>query len=567
MTKKDLIKQHSGNNGHVISDKGKEKKLPKSAFSKFIALPKGLKVKSGDNLEQAAPKKLVPVKAVPLRPAQADYTYTEHIGVSTTYTPGQAEPREIIDHNPGSQQSAQYTVEQRRTSVSSSTGSTGTHNNGSVRSLQSDSSYAPRYRKRSSSTPPDIGRRQPSPVDRRIDKVVKDYYTNLYNSVNNNGDNYSNGNIGDIDLDHTGDLYDSAVVTLDHGLDGDSLDSDDLHLTQVLNSWDSHTQTPVANTRSPYTGSVDSDINMTSAPGLRQQSKLVVHPHYLTLPRNTGSQVAQTLNFHQHSNFRPGMAYTNGTLPRGGVEVGGAYPNGSVSRGSGGRVVYMQPTSHSNQAILMGHTPRENGTTPRNQQATQDNRQGNLYKSKVLSSSMPTLLDGMSKSDKKLFKEIKRQEEKERRKKEKEREKELKKKLKEEKKLQKALKKAKTRTLPRNWGYVNKPIENVYSTRSVAVRPSSRMSLSAVNIDFEDTGSVVSAATSRGGTPAPTHAPPPPPTQPSYKTQALYSSAPDLLRLEQVYGATLRGVPSEIRTYATPNGRATFVKEPNNYVR
>lgn len=95
-------------------------------------------------------------------------------------------------------------------------------------------------------------------------------------------------------------------------------------------------------------------------------------------------------------------------------------------------------------------------------------------------------------------------------------------------------------------GYVERPIENVYHRRS-------QLQFSAVPIDFED-----GPQTHRSNPPP--NSPPPPIPQtpqtlqqgPSLKAQAFYNSAPDLLRLEKVYGGSIRGQPKEI--YREANG-------------
>lgn len=158
-------------------------------------------------------------------------------------------------------------------------------------------------------------------------------------------------------------------------------------------------------------------------------------------------------------------------------------------------------------------------------------KQGTLMQSKLKFSSMPTLLD--SKGDKKLLKLLKKQEKEER----KRREKEEKKRAKEEKKRLKLEKKLKTKTLPKNFQYTN---GHVLSPAMDKVYRRPMLSLSTVPIDIEDGGS--SGVSSQ--TPAPKEAPPPLP-EPSQRTMSLYASAPDLLRIEQVYGATLRGVGKE----------------------
>ncbi|XP_021353148.1 uncharacterized protein LOC110450175 isoform X8 [Mizuhopecten yessoensis] len=481
------------------------KKIPDSAFAfkKFIALPQGLKVKSGDTPDPTNPRRPLPVKAVPLNSFQSGVD-TQQIGVSTTYVPSQLEPSEII----GSGGSVVSHGRSRRSSVSSA-GSTGTPN-GSVSSIPSEVSYNPRYRKRSSSTPPDLGRQRTSPVDRRIGKVVNQYCSGLINSWNNNNnDPYTDGNAWNQDGDDLG-FYtidqgdDPLVYSVEqgstgypgdypgnsHGYPEDRYYHEDAYLdssdnTKVLENWKLH---PSSNK------SVGDDLT-SSGHGS------VMHPHYVTLPRGGSGQVIhQRQPLHQVQSMRPAMAHTNGTLPRGGA------------------LVVYRPTQGNKDVLIVG-----NGhANPRDVNSSQ----GNLYKSKGLSSSMPSLLDGNKKADKKFLKELKKRDKEER----KRLEKEEKRRLKEEKKIQKALRKAHARTLPRSFGsYVNKPIESMYS------RP--KLSLSAVPIDYEDNPS----RPQRFSAPAPTHSPPPPPPEPSRRTRSLYSSSPDLLRLEQVYGATIRG--------------------------
>ncbi|WAR09030.1 SHAN1-like protein [Mya arenaria] len=164
-------------------------------------------------------------------------------------------------------------------------------------------------------------------------------------------------------------------------------------------------------------------------------------------------------------------------------------------------------------------------------------KQGTLMQSKHKFSSMPTLLTE-SKGDKKLMKLLKKQEKDER----KRREKEEKKRAKEEKKRLKMEKRLKTKTLPRNfetskYNFTNGHVLHTGSTSGLDKmfrRP--KLSMTAVPIDIEGDDNFSLASS----TPAPKMAPPPPPG-PSQKTMSLYASAPDLLRIEQVYGATLRG--------------------------
>ena len=67
----------------------------------------------------------------------------------------------------------------------------------------------------------------------------------------------------------------------------------------------------------------------------------------------------------------------------------------------------------------------------------------------------------------------------------------------------------------------------------------------------------------------PNQPPPPPPLESNTAAKALYASAPDLLRLEQVYGATIRGPSHHSRKYSVPNRGPVYVinQLPTNYVR
>ena len=142
-------------------------------------------------------------------------------------------------------------------------------------------------------------------------------------------------------------------------------------------------------------------------------------------------------------------------------------------------------------------------------------RRMNLLQAKARFSSMPSLFSAKDGDYKKALKLEKKREKEERKRLEKE-----------EKKRRKAEKKYASlnmKTLPKNWNYVTRPIEEVY------LRP--RMRLTAVPIDFEDGPGIPHSA--------PTVPPPPPPAV-RMQNRALYSSAPDLLRIQQVYGTLSR---------------------------
>lgn len=484
------------------------RKLPSKVanipYNKFIALPDGLRIKSpitGVETENTSPRKPVPLKAVPLPSGGIDYDeYTGDIGVTTTVT-NHAETDEFV---------RQGRTLHRRSGSQSSAGSV----NGSLSSVPSSdaSLFTPRgfYRKRSQSTPPDIGRQRSSPVDRRIGKLVNQYYNSLNN---NNIELIGDPGISDYNSNWNYDDISSTHSSLDIEDYGDVFDYD-------------------VTSKQCHKSNTFEDIPTGHS--------FIMHPHYLTLPRNT--QFSNVV----YSRGEGGGESLKSNSMRGRPQLSLAHTNGTLPRGNG---VLVYKPSNTSEVIMMGNYPaNHNGYIPGNNNLPVEDKQKSslsLFKSRAKSASMPTLLDTNSKDYKKFLKEVKRQEKEEK----KRLEKEERRRIKEEKKRRKAFEKEqkqKIKTLPRNWNYVNRPIESVYA------RP--RLSLSAVPIDFED-----GPAASYRSTPPPSVAPPPPP-QPSLRTRAIYSSAPDLLRLEQVYGATIRG--------QVPQGRVPLTNGIySNYVR
>ncbi|XP_062608346.1 SH3 and multiple ankyrin repeat domains protein 3-like isoform X3 [Saccostrea cucullata] len=538
--------QKSTPNGTVSTEvnnniKG-HKKHPSSSFlSKFIALPQGLRVKSkgGENEGSQSPRRPVPVKALP-----AGGFTTKPGDLIEDLTEANNNVFIHLEHceNNSSIQNSPLTLHSRNPSVSSFASS----QDGSINSdLNSEGSQTPRrsgrYRKRSSSTPPDIGRQRSSPVDRRIGRLANQYYQAVYNNNSQNVNTF-------IPVDHNTN-WSRHSNSSDTGisLDSDSDDSfdfgdiEDVDFDHII----------------PRESSTPLDNYHPSKPVTRTDNfspagvKTMMHPHYLTLPRNTKFQpdsAGQTVGLVKVDNSLRPMAYPNGTVPNGRIMTAG----GSLKLRSPGLVVYKPPPGAPGDFIMMGDPSLHNGgpgNVPFKSQGVTDihdlpnnRRQApeapNLYKSRGLSSSMPTLLGNATpKEQKKFLKEVKKLEKEEK----KRREKEEKRRIKEEKKREKTLRKQKklvNRTLPRNWvsGYVERPIENVYHRRP-------QLQFSAVPIDFED-----GPPTHRSNPPL--HAPPPPPPQtlqqgPSLKAQAFYNSAPDLLRLEKVYGGSVRGQPKE----------------------
>ncbi|XP_046359234.2 uncharacterized protein LOC124137107 isoform X4 [Haliotis rufescens] len=171
-------------------------------------------------------------------------------------------------------------------------------------------------------------------------------------------------------------------------------------------------------------------------------------------------------------------------------------------------------TSETNSDIIM----MGNYYDPQELYGTQ-NRTSNLLKSKAKFSSMPSLFGSRDLDKKAMKREKKRIKEEEKR---------LKKEEKRRRKMEKKYATVNPNMMPRNWNYVQKPIEDVY------MRP--KLRLRAVPIDFED-----------GPSSRPPTVPPPPPPNIGLRRKYLHSSAPDLLRLEQVYGSLSR----EKKIYAT----------------
>ncbi|XP_041354554.1 uncharacterized protein LOC121372324 [Gigantopelta aegis] len=187
------------------------------------------------------------------------------------------------------------------------------------------------------------------------------------------------------------------------------------------------------------------------------------------------------------------------------IVAGGGKKNG---RPADKYVIRKASEPNSNRCIMMG-----NYYDPHDFYG--EGRRMNMLQSKARFSSMPSLFTNKDMDYKKALKLEKKREKEERKRLEKE-----------EKKRRKAEKKYASlniKTLPKNWNYVTRPIEEVY------LRP--RMRLTAVPIDFED-GPVTSHS--------PPSIPPPPPPGVRMQRRALHSSAPDLLRIQQVYGTLSR---------------------------
>ncbi|XP_052102980.1 SH3 and multiple ankyrin repeat domains protein 2-like isoform X3 [Mytilus californianus] len=532
-------KQQAMSNGHLSAPPTVSgRKLPDFQLKKFIALPPGFKIKSpGTDQDSHLPRKPVPIKAVPLGLDGRTPVTTDYNGeINSFFT--QPEPGNKLTNT---------TFNRRTDSISSidSIASSGF----SDFSLDSNtgSERRGRYRKRSQSTPPDIGRQsRSSPVDRKIVQKIKTEYNQILNQLqkgNLNPKNHNNNNVQKLSNGGNNSGFHSIEDWSDTSLD--SLDLND------STDWDvtfSHQSVPITGN---HLGQNDNPTGQTTN---------IMHPQYLTLPRNfLSTSGGSELRVHKMDSVnRP---------------VSSAHMNGSMFRNNG--LVVYKPLN-SGEFIMVGNHPEDShGMMPGTRVPLTENRQSNLFKSRGLSSSMPTLLNPKVKVDKKLLKEIKRREKEEKKlfeKEEKRRREEEKKRIQEEKKRRKSILKEqkkleklgdKNRTLPKNWAYVNKPIESVYQRPHSHSRP--KLSLSAVPIDFDDGPSVLQRSV-----PPPNQPPPPPPQmlQSNTAAKALYTSAPDLLRLEQVYGATIRGPSHYSRKHNVPNQGPVYVfnQPQSNYV-
>ena len=193
----------------------------------------------------------------------------------------------------------------------------------------------------------------------------------------------------------------------------------------------------------------------------------------------------------------------------------GPVPNG-VAYGPSGCLNMLSYSSH--QGVFREPPPFSSASRPPSSSSS-----SSLLRNRSLFSSMPSLLGSKDTLDKKALKREKKREKEERRR----LEKEEKKRRKQEKKL------LASGTLPRNWSYVSRPIEDVYH------RPSLR--LHAVPIDFEDDHQQQQQYA------VPVKSVPTTPTGHAnfmLQRRALHASAPDLARVEQVYGTTVRRGPA-----------------------
>lgn len=562
--------------------------LPQKSFpmNKFIALPNGLRPKSSQNIgDDQSSRRNIPFKAVAIPsgtslndsrasvyvipspqahsssvPSEAyitsnspDQTLHNNIALSTPHGSGNSSVR---SSRPGKPSATSTPRADRRTetraysSAQNSPKASAVH--GSVNnndSFGSDGNRKRRYQKRSHSAPPGNARSKLQDTDYVIKKWSEnDHIPGLVNKVSDD--------IDDTDfLSITNENWSSAKVGIyPNGVIRTVYRSNSVNSGQSVNSINTHS---IGSSRSI------SELEFTDVCKVNDSkvelNNVLVHRADLTrsdlyADESTGANVTDNNSIHKWENISDSectktvksgpqlngghkivrslsdfnldktkmeertrrVSHGSSSTSAKGYAVSGVPQTGIVISMPGGERMIVKDSHHGMVgAPSYGH-----------EFYTVGRQQGTLVQSKMKFSSMPTLLD--SKGDKKLMKLLKKQEKEEKRR----REKEEKKRAKEEKKRLKMENKLKIKTLPRNFAYTNGHILSP-TLDKVYRRP--MLSLSAVPIDFEDG----QQSTMSSQTPAPKLAPPPLPG-PSQRTMSLYASAPDLLRIEQVYGATLR---------------------------
>ena len=551
------------------------KSLPAKSFplKKFIALPDGLKVKS--NIEEGNHvRRTIPIKAVAI-PSSSSSSSKAHIyavdprGDNLTYSNniGVIKDREInrkaSTSSAGSTSTAPLSTSTPRSERRSRDSRPGRGYHSEVRTARpvtpsesitsADSGGSGRtrlYKKRSHSTPPDLGRKQSTSSHSHSNDVFYSKWSDndripglnkttsyqiVQDGVTIESDNWTSANETSFDgrlqtVYRTSTGYSSVDTSHDNSfVSSTGRSSSPLVFTDVCNvnldtvtPNDSYREDLSSHSDFVRTGSfssVRSGVNSERNYVNESSHGFILGPHYATLPRNYRVVKSYSdMNIDKTGKIKmdkPNSAPLS--LHNKSFEV-----NGSAQTG----LLIYRPGKPGEQIMVNDQHPGlKNGGY---EFLTVGRKEGSLMKSKMKFNSMPTLFD--SKGDKKLVKLLKKQEKEEKKRKEKEE----RKRAKEEKKRIKMEKKLKTKTLPRNFAYTNGHVMSPTGIGNVYRRP--QLSLSAVPIDFED-------GPARPGGPSPVKMAPPPPPQPSNRTKSLYASAPDLLRLEQVYGATIRGVP------------------------
>ena len=544
------------------------KSLPAKSFplNKFIALPDGLKVKSSKSKteEIIQPRRTIPIKAVAVSSSSSSYgkgdkyvvgpegnqlTNTHNIGVNID-----RKANDIKQNNSSAPLSTSTPRAERKSrerkgyrSEARAKDTRPVTPSGSITSADSQGSTRKGlYKKRSESTPPDFGRQRLQSDSSDVvlskwsdnDPIPGLTRTTSYQTVQDGltieSDNWSIANVTSLDgriqtvyKTNTGGYnsldtsHDSSIVSRS-SLPLEFTDVCNLNLKAVTpNDYYIEDYTTGDFVRS-RTNSINESLGVNSDWSSLNDSAggFVQGPHYATLPRNY--KVVKSfseMNVDRVGKIKMDKMNNSSQLS---VHNKSFEVNG---RPQTGLLIY-KPGKSGEIVVNDQHPGMPNGGF---EFLTVGRKEGSLVKSKLKFNSMPTLFD--SKGDKKLIKLLKKQEKEEKRRKEKEE----RKRAKEEKKRVKLEKKLKTKTLPRNFqyahtnGHVLSPLDQVYR------RP--KLSLSAVPIDFED---------GPARHPSPIKMAPPPPPEPSMRTRSIYASAPDLLRVEQVYGATIRGVPKDL---------------------
>ena len=551
----------------VPKDNQKQTKpLPAKSFplNKFIALPDGLKVKSSKSkTEEIVPvRRTIPIKAVAVSSSSSSFgkadkyiVSPEGDGLTNTHNIGvniDREANEIKQNNSSAPLSTSTPRVERKSrerkgyhSEARAKATRPVTPSGSITSVDSQGSTRKGlYKKRSESTPPDVGRQrlQSDSSDVVFSKWSDNdpipgltrttSYQTVHDGVTIESDNWSIANVtrldGRIQTVYRTNTGHSSFDT-SHDSSFVSRSSLPLEFTDVCNL-NLNTVTPDDYYREDYntgnfvrsqTNSINESLGVNSDWSSLNESTsgFVQGPHYATLPRNY--KVVKSfseMNVDKVGKIKMDKMNNSSQLS---VHNKSFEVNGRPQTG----LLICKPGKSGEIVVNDQHPGMPNGGF---EFLTVGRKEGSLMKSKLKFNSMPTLFD--SKGDKKLIKLLKKQEKEEKKRKEKEE----RKRVKEEKKRIKLEKKLKIKTLPRNFqyahtnGHVLSPLDQVYR------RP--KLSLSAVPIDFED-GPARSA---------PLKMAPPPPPEPSMRTRSIYASAPDLLRVEQVYGATIRGVPMDL---------------------
>jgi len=581
------------------TDRPAAKSLPQKSFplNKFIALPEGLRPKSNQtsNDDLKSPKRSTPIKAVVIPSGTSSSDSRAHVYVvdkprgsrgdqsseacitlvdsvdydhhsNTSLSSNQQSVNGSVTHKAKTGPFATSTPRSLRRGFQSAQTSPRRDSNGSQHgSINSADSYGSsvstssrkrRYKKRSQSAPPDNSRRRLQDTDFILQTQLDNdqrYGINRHIEIESDGisiqsENWTCANIGITPTGAIRTVYRSnSLSSPSHSVDNNRTQLNgsshsELEFTDVCkvnSTYHDNSLVDTCNGSVLGQGFARNDTYIDDLTGVYSQNSslnsdsrshaVYTHSSDQGVKKNGNTKFVRSWSDLNLDNFK--MEARNRTMSSNSSSmsyaVNGVPQSGIVIRRPGGdNIIINDRHNNSAQQVppqgLYGHDFYTVGR-----------KQGTLMQSKLKFSSMPTLHEG--KGDKKLMKLLKKQEKEER----KRREKEERKRAKEEKKRLKMESKLKTKTLPRNFAYTNghvmsPALENMYR------RP--KLSLTAVPIDIEgDNFSMKSV------TPAPKMAPPPLPG-PSFKTMSLYSSAPDLLRLEQVYGATLRGVKPDQRT-------------------